>query len=70
MTTLTLHDEIARLLGESTSASREQIARVITCCGEPLAREIVEATLALERDGGMMTKDGRAAVLRSVCSLN
>ena len=58
MTTLTLHDEIARLLGESTSASREQIARVITRCGEPLAREIVEATLALERDGGMMTKDG------------
>lgn len=58
MTASILHDEITRLLGESSSASREQIARVITRCGEPLAREIVEATLALERDGGMMTKDG------------
>jgi hypothetical protein len=58
MTALLLHDEIARLLGESSAASCEQIARVITHCGEPLAREIAEATLALERNGGMMTMDG------------
>jgi hypothetical protein len=51
-------DEIAAQLGEPTSAPRAQIARIVARCGETLANTILQEALALERSGGMMTKDG------------
>ena len=55
---MTTEDEIAAQLAETNSAPRAQIARVVTRRGESFANTLLQETLALERSGGMMTKDG------------
>jgi len=51
-------EEIAAQLGETGAAPREQIARILSRCGEALANTVMQETLAFEGSGGMMTKDG------------
>ncbi len=65
---MTTEKEIAAHLGETGAALRAQISRILARCGEALANTILQETLALERGGGMMTKDGKQR--RTACGGN
>lgn len=64
---MTTEEEIAAQLGETDSPPRAQIARIVARCGETLANTLLQETLAVERSGGMMKKDGMQR--RSPCGV-
>lgn len=49
--------EIASLLGETLSAPKEQIRKIINVYGVEYARKLCEETLAIEEQGGLMVPD-------------
>ena len=56
--TPTFAKTLAEKLGETNQVALEQIEGVLNICGEDFAREILEETLKIEADGGMMTFKG------------
>ncbi len=50
-------NEIAAGLGETEPFPIKQIKRIVLVCGIPFARELYEATMAIEAEGGMMLPD-------------
>jgi hypothetical protein len=50
---------IAKKLGETKQKPRHQIMRIVMLCGAGMAQEILQEALASEKDGGMMTMDGK-----------
>jgi hypothetical protein len=49
---------IAQALGETESAAQEQLQRIVWALGQTAAREILEQTLQIEQNGGMMLRNG------------
>lgn len=50
--------EIARQLNEPTRNVQEQIMRILQLCGEAFTQAVLEETLRIEAEGGMLTAKG------------
>lgn len=49
---------IASALGETEQVAQQQIQRIVWALGRTAARKLLEQTLQIEQDGGMMLRDG------------
>ncbi|MEQ8676317.1 MAG: phosphorylated adapter RNA export RNA-binding domain-containing protein [Aggregatilineales bacterium] len=50
--------KIADTLGETDKGARKQVVNIVRHCGIPFAQQMLDETLKIEADGGMMTLDG------------
>lgn len=50
--------EITDQLNETDNSAREQVVRILLICGEAFTQAVLEETLRIEAEGGMMTMQG------------